>query len=157
MREMYEYFASDDSAAELNGLQWCLASVQSWMLMNKLKLNADNTEFLLVRNEQQQSKYLSMFPISSSGVKINPAKCAQNLGVIFDNKFTSAHIHLRCAAHVFNHIRDPWCICRYLNPNNAKLLAHALVSSHLDYRNLLLNTELAVVPLSLATLGILVL
>ena len=31
-------FASGDSAAALNGLQSCLASVQSWMWMNKLKL-----------------------------------------------------------------------------------------------------------------------
>ena len=30
-------FASGVSTAALNGLQLCLASVQSWMLMNKLK------------------------------------------------------------------------------------------------------------------------
>ena len=59
--QLYISFASGDSAAALNGLQSCLASVQSWMSTNKLKMNPDKTEFLLIGNERQQSKYLSMF------------------------------------------------------------------------------------------------
>ena len=35
--QLYVSFASGDSAAALNGLQSCLASVQSWMSTNKLK------------------------------------------------------------------------------------------------------------------------
>ena len=50
------------------------------MSMNKLKLNPDKTEFLLIGNERQQSKYLCMFPIELLGVKTNPAKSAQDLG-----------------------------------------------------------------------------
>ena len=66
---LYVSFASGVSAAALNGLQSCLASVQSWMSTNKLKLNPDKTEFLLIRNERQWSKYLCMFPIELLGVK----------------------------------------------------------------------------------------
>ena len=65
--QLYVSFASGDSAAALNGLQSCLASVQSWMSTNKLKLNPDKTEFLLIGNERQRSKYLSMFPIELLG------------------------------------------------------------------------------------------
>ena len=54
--QLYVSFASGDSAAALNGLQSCLASVQSWMSTNKLKLNPDKTEFLLIGNERQRSK-----------------------------------------------------------------------------------------------------
>ena len=39
--QLYISFSSGDSAAALNGLQACLASVQSWMSTNKLKLNSD--------------------------------------------------------------------------------------------------------------------
>ena len=49
--QLYVSFSSGDSASPLNGLQSCLASVQSWMLTNKLKLNTDTTEFLLIGNE----------------------------------------------------------------------------------------------------------
>ena len=80
--QLYVSFASGDSAAALNGLQSCLVSAQSWMSTNKLKLNPNKTYFLLIRNERQQSKYLSMFPIELFGVKTNPAKSARNLGVI---------------------------------------------------------------------------
>ena len=85
--QLYVSFSSGDSAAALNCLQSCLASVQSWMSTNKLKLNPDKTEFLLIGNERQWSKYLSMFPIGLLGVGTYPAKSARNLGVIFDKNF----------------------------------------------------------------------
>ena len=84
--QLYVSFSSGDSAAALNGLQSCLASVQSWMSTNKLKLNPDDTEFLLIGNERQRSKYLSMFPIDLLGVKSCPTKSTRNLEVIFDKK-----------------------------------------------------------------------
>ena len=55
--QLYISVPSENSVAALNGLQSCLASVQSWMSTNKLKLNPDNTEFLLIGTERQQSKY----------------------------------------------------------------------------------------------------
>ena len=70
--QLYVSFASGDSAAALNGLQSCLASVQSWMSTNKLNLNPDKTEFLIIGNERQRSKYLCMFPIELLGVKNQP-------------------------------------------------------------------------------------
>ena len=49
--QLYISFSSGNSAAALNGLQSRLASVQSWMLMNKLKLNPDRLNAsLLVMN-----------------------------------------------------------------------------------------------------------
>ena len=86
--QRYVSFASEASAAALNGLQSCLAPVQSWISTNKLKVNPEKNEFLLIGNKRQQSKYLSMFPIELLGVKTNPAKYARNLGVIFDKNFT---------------------------------------------------------------------
>ena len=50
--QLYVSFSLGDSAAALNGLQSCLASVQSWMSTNKLKLNPDKTEFFLIGNER---------------------------------------------------------------------------------------------------------
>ena len=95
-------FSSGDSAAALNGLQSCLASVQSWMSTNKLKLNPDKTEFLLIGNERQRSKYLSMFPTELLGVKTYPPSSARNLGVTFNKKTsTSTHIYLQSVDHVF--------------------------------------------------------
>ena len=125
----YVSFSSGDSAAALTGLQSCLASVQSWMSTNKLKLNPDKTEFLLIGNERQRSKYLSMFPIELLGVKTYPAKSARNLGVIFDKNFNfRSHISAICSSCIYQ-IRDLRRIRRHLDLDSAKLLANALVSS----------------------------
>ena len=64
------------------------------MSTNKLKLNPDKTEFLLIGNEQQWSKFLSKFPTELLGVEINPAKSARNLGVIFDFKNFAFRSHI---------------------------------------------------------------
>ena len=61
--QLYVSFASGDSAAALSDLQSCLASVQSRMSTNKLKLNPDKTGFLLIGNERQRSNlYVSHRP-----------------------------------------------------------------------------------------------
>ena len=87
-------FSSGDCAPVL---QSCLVSVQSWMSINKLKLTPYKTEFLLIGNEQQWSKYHSMFSIELFGVKTYPAKSALNLGVIFDKNFNfQSHICAIC-------------------------------------------------------------
>ena len=77
--QLYISLASGESTAALNGLQACLASVHSWQSTPKLKLNPDENEFLLIWNERQRIKYLSMFPIELFDVKIKLTKSARNL------------------------------------------------------------------------------
>ena len=70
--------------------------------------------------------------------KKTPDKSARNLGIIFDKKFTfRSHISVVCNSS-FYHIWDLLRIRRQLELNSAKLLATALVCSHLDYCNSLL-------------------
>ena len=105
------------------------------MSTNKLKLNPDKTEFLPIGNERQRSKYLSMFPIELLGVETYPAKCALNLGVIFDKSFNfRSHVFTICSSCIY-HMRDLCRIRCHLDLDSAKLLANALVSSRLDYCN----------------------
>ena len=47
-------------------------------------MNPDKTEFLLIGNERQRSKYHPMFPIEHFGAKTYPGKSARSLGVIFE-------------------------------------------------------------------------
>ena len=136
--QVYVSFESGNSAAALTGLQSCLASVQSWMSTSKLKLNPDKTEFLLIGNKRQRSKYLSMFPIELVCDKTNLAKSARNIGVIFDTNFSfRSHISLVCSS-CFYHMRDLRRIRRQLDVDSVILLATAVVSSRLDYCNSLL-------------------
>ena len=109
------------------------------MSTNKLKLNPDKTEFLLIWNERQRSKYISMFPIELLGVETYPAKSARNLGVILDKNFNfRSHISAICSSCIY-HIRDLQRIRRHPDLDSAKLLVTALVSSRLDYCNSFLS------------------
>ena len=101
--------------------------------MNKLKLKPYKTEFLLIRNKRQRSKFLSMFPIEPFDVKTNPAKSALNLGVIFDKNVTFRPHISAVGSSCFHLIRDLWHIHHHHELDSAKLLATALVSSRLDY------------------------
>ena len=99
----------------------------------KLKLNPDKTEFLHIGNEQQWSKYLSMFPIDLLGVKTCPAKAALSLGVIVDKNFNfRSHISAICSSCIYL-IRDLRRVRLHLDLESARLLANALVFSRLDY------------------------
>ena len=136
--QLYVSFSASDSSASLQKLRSCLSSVQNWMLVNKLKLNPDKTEFLLIGHKKQREKYLAMFPVTLMDVETNPARSARNLGVIFDHDFNfRLHISQVCRS-CFYHIRDFRRIRRYLSLENAKMLAHAMVTSRLDYCNSLL-------------------
>ena len=137
--QLYVSFASGDSAAALNGLCCpCLASVQSWMSTNKLKLNPNETELLLIGNERQRSKFISIFPIELLSVKTNPVKSALNIDVIFDkNIIFRSHISVVCSS-CFYHMPDLQRIRRHLDLDSAKLLATGLSFIRLDYRNSLL-------------------
>ena len=97
--QLYISFASEDSAAALNGLQTCLVSIQSRMSTNKLKLNPEKTEFLLIENKRQRSKFLSLFPVELFGVKTNPANLLGILGIIFDNFTFRSHITTVCRSY----------------------------------------------------------
>ena len=109
------------------------------MDVDKLKLNPDKTEFLVIGNERQRSKYLSMFPIELFGVEIYPEKSARNLGVIFDKNFNfRSHISAICSSCIY-HIRDLRRIRRNPDLESAKLVANAPVSSRFDYCNSLLS------------------
>ena len=145
--QLYVCFSTRDSAAALQKLQSCLDSVQNWMNVNKLKLNPEKTEFLLIGHEQQRNKYLHLFPYQLLHIPTVPADKARNLGVIFDKNLNlRSHVSAICRS-CFYHLRDLRRIRRHLSYESAKILGYALVSSRMDYCNSLLygiaNKEIA--------------
>ena len=137
--KLYLCFSKNDSVTALHNLQSCLNSVQSWMKANKLKLNPEKTEFLLIGHDRQRRKYLDLFPYTLLNIPTSSAEKARNLGVIFDVDLSlKSHVSSVCNA-CYYHLRDLRRIRRHLDLDSAKALGHALVSSRLDYCNSLLH------------------
>ena len=76
-----------------NDLQSCLASVPYWMLMNKLKLNPDKTEFLLIGNKQQAQRislYVSYWDFESQNQPMAGKICSES----WSNLWQKIHLSL---------------------------------------------------------------
>ena len=133
--QIYMSFSIKNVTSAISSLQSCLSKVQAWMFVNKLKLNPDKTEFLLLGNNIQRAKFTHCFPVSLMGNPTSPTSSAKNLGVVIDENFDlKTHIQNVCN-NCFYHIRDLKRIRKHLNLSTATSLANALVSSRLDYCN----------------------
>ena len=105
--------------------------------MNKLKLNDDKTEFLVITSKYHQSKpNTNSLQIASSEIVASPS--ARNLGIVFDSALSmDAHIKNVCKATYFQ-IRNINEIRNVLDDDTAAKLVHALITSRLDNGNALL-------------------
>ena len=109
---------------------------------NKLKLNPDKTEFIVIGDDQIRSSLKSSFPVSLLGNTMEPAESVKNLGVILDAENSmQRHVANICRISYY-HLQELRRVRRYLNHETAVKVANALVSSRLDYCNsLLYNTK----------------
>ncbi|XP_030048589.1 uncharacterized protein LOC115462741, partial [Microcaecilia unicolor] len=114
----------------------CLSDIAAWMSQRHLKLNMTKTELLI--SPPKPTSPLPPFSISVDGSLILPVSSARNLGVIFDSSLSfSAHIQQiakTCRFFLYNILK----IRPFLSEHSTKTLIHILVTSRLDYCNLLL-------------------
>ena len=64
--QIFTSFNTSNHSNKIKSLQECLTSVQDWMFTNKLKLNPDKTEFMLIGNKCHRNKFNSSFQLKSS-------------------------------------------------------------------------------------------
>ena len=106
------------------------------MPSNKLKVNSDKTELLLIASQFCPKSQLSSLNVC--GDQISPSVSVSNVGVVFDShmKFESQASSI-CKASFF-HIRNISRIRKYLSMHNTRILVHAFVTCRLDNGNALL-------------------
>ena len=106
------------------------------MVLNRLKLNRDKTELLLISSRYRQSLALSYLQVGEE--KICSSNSVRNLGVHFD-RHARMHVHVKnvCQAS-FYHLRNISKIRRYLSQDTTEILIPAYITSKLDNCNSLL-------------------
>ena len=118
-------------------LKNCLNDIQNLMFANKLKLNPNKTEFILIGSPKNRKQLFPHFPINIVGNQVSPAQSVRNLGVVFDSNFSNdMSLVIKCTGV---HARDLYRICPLLDLNTSVLLVNALVSSRWDNCNTLLQ------------------
>ena len=73
-------------------LEACVKHIDSWMVLNRLKLNQDKTELLLISSRYRQS--LALIHPQVGEEKICPSESVRNLGVHFD-QHARMHVHVK--------------------------------------------------------------
>ena len=116
----------------------CILEIKSWMSMNKLKLNDEKTEFLIMTSKYQQHK-IRDHSINVGTTTIQASKSARNLGIIFDDNLCMDQHVKRVCQSVYFHIRNVNSIRKILTDETAATIIHALITSRIDNGNSLLT------------------
>ncbi len=85
--QWYISFKPDSTARKLEAvtaLQNCIADIKTWMTMDKLKLNDDKTQFLIIGTCAQLEK-IKITELRIGQVMVSSVSNARNLGSWFDN------------------------------------------------------------------------
>ena len=133
----FRFSSYTEAIAALCRVEACINEIQTWMKNNKLQLNADKTEYLIVASPNVLPK-ITLRPINISGIEIEPSVCAKNLGVMFDKHLNMCeHVNQICrkAQFLLKKIGD---IRNCLSIVTTEHLIHAYVTSQLDCCNSLL-------------------
>jgi hypothetical protein len=139
----YESFIPSPSAADqqqaYNNLSACLADQGKWLAANRLKLNEDKTDALLVSSKDSVEKQLiSSISLVFGGSHIFPSSVVRNLGVLLDSHLLmEAQINSSCKKAYYHLVRIAK-IKRFLSQSAVIQLVRTFVLSQVDYGNALL-------------------
>ena len=138
--QLYISFKADsdiDKEAALTAMRECIMDIKQWMLKDKLKLNDNKTEIILIGTRQQLAKVnLNTFSFGDTDISLSSE--VRNLGCWFDSQLTmNSHIVKTCKS-AFYHLYNIRRIRKYLSYDTTQILVNAYVTSRLDYCNSLL-------------------
>ena len=127
----------DDLKEIMDKVQSCVCEIKSWMQRNKLKLNEEKTEILLISSSHFSSKvFATVFKVDDTCIV--PKSSVRNIGVVFDKQMSmKQQINVICRSAIF-HLRNIGGIRKYINRKACEQLVHAFITSRLDYGNSLL-------------------
>ena len=138
--QLYISFNADSRAeqsAALSAMQNCTADIRKWMLQDRLRLNDDKTEFIIIGKRQQLAK-VNIDSMQVGESSIAPTSRVKNLGCWFDGQLKmDTQINSICKTALF-HLYNIRRIRKFLNFECTKILVNAFVTSRLDFCNSLL-------------------
>ena len=130
---------TDEQPGALVRIETCVREIDSWMVSNKLKLNGDKTELLVINAHHRPCPLIDHIDVSN--FKIQPSDTASNIGVTFDRHMSlDQHVTNICKTCFF-HLRKISKVRDYLSTADTEILVHSLITSKLDSCNSLAKTH----------------
>ena len=117
-------------------IETCIKDIRSWMISNKLNINDDKTELLVISSSR--SSVNKDITLTIGNAVISPSSSCRNLGVMFDEHATMDHQISNICRSTHFHLRNINSIRSLLTDKATTQLIHSLVTSRIDYCNSLL-------------------
>ena len=138
--QLYTTFNPCDPLSEASSrlkLEACIDDMRAWMVQNKMKLNDDKTEFMVIASKNLSAK-IHCRSIRIGHVEVQSSTSCRNLGVHFDSELSmSSHIAATCRS-VYFQLRNVHSIRKSLSSKVAASVIHSYIISRIDYGNALL-------------------
>ncbi len=117
----------------------CISEIRHWLNENKLKLNDEKTEFMVIAPPKPLQSLLANNPHLTVGTShIQPSTSVRNLGATFDNTMSMvAHVNIATRG-IYYQLQRIKSIRSHLSIDIAAKIINALVTSGLDFNNGLL-------------------
>lgn len=119
-------------------LEDCVAEISEWMVVNKLKLNEDKTEFMVFGTRQQLSSIHLPLTINICGEQISSEGSVRNLGFWFDECMTNVSHVNRLVQSSYLMLKNIRSVRYKLDQDTTHTLVRCLIISKIDYCNALL-------------------
>ena len=135
--QLYISFRADsriDQETAVRTVEMCIDDIKRWMLANRLKLNEEKTEVILIGTWQQLVK----IDFNDIRVDSNVVTCVQNaknLACWFDSQMKMDTHVTKCCKAAFFHLYNIRRIRKFLDQHTTQILVQAFVISRLDYCN----------------------
>ena len=122
--QLYLSFNADSACSQNNAveaMERCMQAIRSWMIKDKLRLNDNKREFVIIGTRKQLAK-VNIDGLSVGESIIAPVTSVRNLGSWFDQKLIMIpHIKKICKAASF-YIYNIRRIRKYLNIDATQML-----------------------------------
>ena len=123
-----------DDMTKRQELEKCLMEVAQWLAHNKLRFNADKTDFIVFSNKPPQQ-----YSINVCGAKIVSSPYVKCLGVQLDSQLNMAKYVSSVCQSGYAFLKNMGRIKTALDIKSRCTLYHSFVISRIDYCNGLLN------------------
>jgi hypothetical protein len=136
--QLYLAFDLDKQDEAVEKMEACINDIRTWMRINKLKLNEDKTELLVIKSNRLPHK-ITVDKIQIGDCMVRSSPTARNLGAIFDDTM-SLKPHVTSVVKSCNfQLRSLGKARKYLTNDATEKIIHAFISSRLDSGNSLLK------------------
>ena len=116
-----------------NQLNSDLENIHTWLLTNKLTLNKDKTEYMIISSRQRLAKIDDDPNISLDGINIKKVKQAKTLGIVIDEKLLWKNQIDEITTKVSRGIGMLRRMKAYVPQETLRTVYNALIMPHFDY------------------------